>query len=154
VYDLPNERWEIIERVLDIFVHGRVPDGLSSLRISKLNLLVDIYATANRLKLHTVMNVVLDALLVDFNSEGVFPSTLVVYIYQITEKESGIRRMFMEQVTISVDAEDFEDFAGHWPTKALIDLAVHCMGRYIPPDHIESMSKYYQPQFDAYSDLE
>lgn len=154
MYDLPNERWEIIERVLDIFVHGRVPGGLPSLRISKLNLLVDIYATANRLKLHTVMNVVLDALLVDFNSEGFFPSTLVVYIYQITEKESGIRRMFMEQVTISMDTEDFKDFAGHWPTEALIDLAVHCMGRYIPPDHIESMSKYYQPPFDAYSDLE
>jgi hypothetical protein len=61
VYDLPIERREIIARLLSIFVHGKLPDGLPGLRISKLNLLVDIFAVANRLKLHTVMNVVLDA---------------------------------------------------------------------------------------------
>lgn len=92
MYDLPNERPEIIERVLSIFVHGKLLDGLPGLRISKLNLLVDIYAVANRLKLHAVMNVVLDAFFVDVNSNAVFPSTLVVDIYQKTEKESGLRK--------------------------------------------------------------
>ena len=91
VYDLPNECREIFQRVRSIFVHGKIPDGLPSLRISRLNLLVEIYAAANRLKLSTVMNVVIDAFHVDVNSNKLFPSTLVIAIWEKTEKESALR---------------------------------------------------------------
>lgn len=86
--------------------------GLSGLRISKLNLLVDICAVADRLRLHTAVNVVLDAFFVDVNSNAMCPSTLVVDIYQEIEKESGLRKWFIEQVTVSVDVEDFRRVRG------------------------------------------
>jgi hypothetical protein len=103
---------------LSILVHGKLPDRLLGLRISKLNWMVDIYAVANRLNLHTVMNVVLDPFSVDVNSNAVFPSTLLVDIYQKTEKESGLRKWFIEPVTVSVDVEDFEELVDHWPAEA------------------------------------
>jgi hypothetical protein len=118
------------------------------------NAIVDMYATASRLKLRVAMNVILDAFLADVASNEIFPETLVVYIYEKTEKDCGLRRWLMEQVTISVDAEDFEGYSLYWPHEALVDLAIHCMGRYIPPNKIENIAKYYQSPFNADSHSE
>jgi hypothetical protein len=110
VYDLFDECRDVFEWILEVIVNDKVPDSLPQLRASQLNSMVEIYAAASRLKLDKVMNVILDAFLTDINSNETSPLTLVVDIYQITAKNCGLRRWFLEQATISVDAEDFEAF--------------------------------------------
>lgn len=154
VYDLPNECREIFEKVWSIFVHGKIPDGLPGLRISKLNLLVEIYAAANRLRLNTAMNVVIYAFHVDVNSNALFPSTLVIAIWEKTERESLLRRWFLEQLTISMETDDFEEFSGYWPAEALLDLAMFCHARYDPPLKLEDPSKFYRTSFATHSDFQ
>jgi hypothetical protein len=101
-----------------------------------------------------VMNLILDKLLVDTNSHDSFPLTLVVDIYQNSQKGCGLRRWFLEQVTISVDAEDFESFVDFWPNEALVELAAYCMGRFVPPLRMTDVSKFYQGSFPMDSEDE
>jgi hypothetical protein len=75
----------------------------------------------------------------------------VVDIYQKTEKESGLRKRFIEQVTVSVDVEDFEEFVDYWPAEAWVELAMFCHSRHVPPVTLEDMSKSHQPSFYAHS---
>ena len=98
------------------------------------------------------MSVVLDALLVDANSNAVFPATLVVEIYQKTEKHSSLRKWLVVQVAISIDVDDFEEFAEYWPAEALVDLAMFCHARYVPPLKLGNMSEFHQTSFKTYSD--
>jgi len=147
VYDLPDEHRNVFEWILKIIVDRRLPESIPQLRASRLSSMVEIYVAAHRLRFDKVMNMILDGFLIDINSNNIFPPTLVVDIYQLSIKGCGLRQWFLEQVTISVDAEDFENFGDYWPHDALVELAVHCMGRFVPPLHLTDMSKFYQASF-------
>jgi hypothetical protein len=123
----------VFEWILKVIVDRRLPESLPQLRASRLSSMVEIYVAAHRLRLDKDMNMILDGFLIDINSNNMFPPTLVVDIYQLSIKRCGLRQWFLEQVTISVDAEDFENFGDYWPRHALVELAVHCTGRFVRP---------------------
>lgn len=147
VFNLFDQRSDTFHWIVQTLLNNGIPYGLPSLRASKLNTLVGIYAAASRLKLDYVMNHVLDAFLADINADDSFPLTLVVEIYNQTVRGCGLQKWFLEQVTVSIDAEDFDGFTDYWPAEALVDLAKHCMGRFVPPMRLTEMTKFYQPPF-------
>jgi hypothetical protein len=75
-------------------------------------------------------------------------------MYEKTAKGCGLRKYFMEQDTISVEVEGWDGFVDYWAHEALVDLAVHYMGRYWAPIKIENIAKYHQAPFKTYSDSE